>query len=250
MSKWNEPNNDRYNYDGILSEEQETHLLRKFHDYREYEKTEVERRKFLEASNKKKPGQWTSLFILSAIIQVAIISAITIFLVTLQMMNTEINSMQFLANSFEGPSKWFILGYIMYITLVVAVSVTAIFYNQIEVNMKKQFTGFKKILAGIHLFGMNIGGTVSTMFLIWFGVEGAGFPNPLSSNAVSIGSQINVLEHFSEIILIFAGIFAVGILAGGIAFLTTYFQKTSNFEYLNSTKAFELLNNKTEFDRL
>lgn len=81
MSKWNEPNNDRYNYDGILSEEQETHLLRKFHDYREYEKTEVERRKFLEASNKKKPGQWTRLFILSAIIQVAIISAITIFLV-------------------------------------------------------------------------------------------------------------------------------------------------------------------------
>ena len=37
--------------------------------------------------------------------------------------------------------------------------------------------------------------------MIWFGVEGAGFPNPLSSNAVSIGSQINVLEHFSEIIL-------------------------------------------------
>ena len=138
----------------------------------------------------------------------------------------------------------------MYMTLVVAVSVTAIFYNQIEVNMKKQFTGYKKILAGIHLFGMNIGGTVSTMFLIWFGVEGAGLPNLLSSNAVSIGSQINFMEHFSEIILIFAGIFAVGILAGGIAFLTTYFQKTSNFEYLNSTKAFELLNNKTEFDRL
>jgi len=250
MSKWNEPNNDRYNYDGILNEEQETHLLRKFQDYREYEKTEVERRKFFEASNKKKPGLWTSLFILSAIIQVAIISAVTIFLVTLQMMNTDINLMQFLANSFEGPSKWFFFGYIMYMTLVVAVSVTAIFYNQIEVNMKKQFTGFNKILAGIHLFGMNIGGTVSTMFLIWFGVEGAGLPNLLSGNAVSIGSQSNFMEHFSEIILIFAGIFAVGILAGGIAFLTTYFQKTSNFENLNSTKTFELQNNKTEFDRL
>ncbi len=250
MSKWNEPNNDRYNSDGILNEEQETHLLRKFQDYSEYEKTEVERRKFFEVSNKKKPGQWTSLFILSAIIQVAIISAVTIFLVTLQMMNTDINLMQFLANSFEGPSKWFFFGYIMYMTLVVAVSVTAIFYNQIEVNMKKQFTGFNKILAGIHLFGMNVGGTVSTMFLIWFGVEGAGLPNLLSGNAVNIGSQSNFMEYFSEIILIFAGIFVVGILAGGIAFLTTYFQKTSNFENLNSSNAFELLNNKTEFDRL
>ncbi len=250
MRKWDEPNNDRYNYDGVLNEEQETNLLRKFHVYRNLEKTEVERKNFLEASNEKKPGQWTSRFILAAIIQVAIISAITIFLVALQMMNSEINLMQFLANSFEGPAKWFFFGYIMYMTLVVAVSVTAIFYNQIEVNMKKQFTGFKKILAGIHLFGMNIGGTVSTMFLIWFGVEGAGLPNILSSNAVIIGSQINVLEHFSEIILIFAGIFAVGIFAGGIAFLTTYFQKNSNFENLNSTKTFELLNNRTEFDGL
>ena len=250
MRKWDEPSNDRYNYDGILNEEQETNLLRKFHDYRKLEKTEAERRNFLEASNEKKPGQWTSRFILAAIIQVAMISAITIVLVALQMMNSEINLMQFLANSFEGPAKWFYFGYIMYMTLVVAVSVTAIFYNQIEVNMKKQFTGFRKILAGIHLFGMNIGGTLSTMFFIWFGLEGAGLPNLLSSNAASMGSQINFMAQFSDVILIFAGIFTVGIMAGGIAFLTTYFQKNSNFENLNSTKAFELLNNKSEFDIL
>lgn len=250
MPKWDEPNNDRYHYDGMLNEEQESRLLRKFHDYRNIEKNEIERRNFLKASNKKKPGQWTSRFILAAIIQVAIISAITIFLVTLQMMNTEINLMQFLANSFDGPSKWFFFGYIMYMTLVVSVYVTAIFYNQIEVNMKKQFTGFKKILAGIHLFGMNVGGTLSTMFLIWYGVEGAGVPNLLSSNVVNVGSENNFIGQYSEVILVFAGIFAVGILAGGIAFLTTYFQKNSNFENLNSTKAFELLNNKTEFERL
>ena len=97
---------------------------------------------------------------------------------------------------------------------------------------------------------MNIGGTLSTMFFIWYGIEDVVLPNVLSSNAVSIGSQINFMGQFSEIILISAGIFAVGIMAGGIAFLTTYFEKNSNFENLNSTKAFKLLNNKTEFDRL
>ena len=250
MSKWDEPSDERFHYDGILNEEQESRLLRKFHDYRNIEKKEIERRKFLEASNKKKPGQWTNRFILAAIIQVAIISAITIFLVALQMMNTEMNLMQYFANSFDGPSKWFFFGYIMYMTLVVSVSVTAIFYNQIEVNMKKQFTGFRKILAGIHLFGMNVGGTLSTMFLIWYGIEGAGVTNLISNNAIILGTENNFMGDFSELILIFAGIFAVGIMSGGIAFLTTYFQKNSNFENLNSTKTFELINYKTEFERL
>lgn len=249
MSRWDVPNNDSYNHDDVLNAEQEAHLLKKFQDYREIEKTEVQRRRFLEASNKKKPGHWTGLFILSAIIQVAIIAAITIFLVAIQLTHSEINLMQLLTNSFEGPSKWFFFGYIMYLTLVVAVAVTAVFYNQVEVNMKKEFRGFKNILAYIHLFGMNIGGAFSTTFMIWFGLEGSGITNLISNGTVQIESQIEIMEQFTGIIVAAAAFFAVGILAGGIAFLTTYFQKTSNFSDLNSRNPFELFNNKTEFDR-
>ena len=132
--------------DHTLDAEQEAHLLKKFRDYHELEKNEVEKRRFFEASNQRKTGRWTNRFILASIIQVAIIASLTIFLVTVQLMHSEINMMQLLSSSFDGPSKWFFFGYIMYITLVVSVALTAVFYNQVEVNMKKEFQGLKKFL--------------------------------------------------------------------------------------------------------
>jgi hypothetical protein len=40
--------------------------------------------------------------------------------------------------SFEAPAKWFFLGYIFYMILVVAIAVTAVFYNHLEIKYGKK----------------------------------------------------------------------------------------------------------------
>ena len=104
-------------------------------------------------------GVWSNRFIISAIIQGAIITGLTISIVSIQLLfSSKINIIQFLSLSFEGPAKWFFLGYIFYMILVVAIAVTATFYHHLEIDMKKSIRGFKSALAWIHLVGMNVGG--------------------------------------------------------------------------------------------
>jgi hypothetical protein len=75
-------------------------------------------------------GVWSSMFIICAIIQGAIITGLTISIVSTQILfSSKINIIQFLSLSFEGPAKWFFLGYIFYMILVVAIAVTATFYH-------------------------------------------------------------------------------------------------------------------------
>jgi len=54
-------------------------------------------------------------------------------------------------------------GYILYILLVVAIAVTAVFDNHLEINMGKKIRGLKAVLAWIHLIGINVGGTAITL---------------------------------------------------------------------------------------
>ena len=219
MSRWDDLNND--NFDGMADAEEEARLLRKFQDYKELEKIEVERNRF-KVSNKKKPGKWSSRFIISAIIQSAIIASLTITLVITELVYSEMNLIQLLSESFGGPAKWFFFGYIMYMTLVVAIAVTAVFYNHVEVNLKKEFLGIKNWLAWIHLIGINVGGTVTTAFMIWTGLAGAGVTSVVASDGNFIEPTI---EQFAAYIVTSVALLSVGILAGGITFLTTYLQK-------------------------
>ena len=97
-------------------------------------------------------GVWSSRFIISAIIQGAIITGLTISIVSIQILfSSKINIIQFLSLSFEGPAKWFFLGYIFYMILVVAIAVTATFYHHLEIHMGKSIRGFKSVLAWIHI---------------------------------------------------------------------------------------------------
>jgi hypothetical protein len=86
-------------------------------------------------------GVWSNRFIISAIIQGAIITGLTISIVSIQILfSSKINIIQFLSLSFEGPAKWFFLGYIFYMILVVAIAVTATFYHHLEIDMRKEYS--------------------------------------------------------------------------------------------------------------
>src|ERR687888_688194 len=175
---------------------------------------------------------WGNRFIISAIIQGAIITGFTIVVVSIQILfSSSINIIQFLSLSFEGPAKWFFLGYIFYMILVVAIAVTAMFYNHLEINMGKKIRGFKSVLAWIHLIGMNIGGTALTMTMIFAGLIGSGILGVITSGGGSASAvsqlrpNVAIMVQFITPIAAFAGILSIGVISGGIAYILLYLQK-------------------------
>lgn len=177
---------------------------------------------------------WSNRFIIAAIVQGAIITSLTLLIVAIQLLfSSAINIIQFLSLSFEGPAKWFFLGYIFYMILVVAIAVTAVFYNHLEINMGKRIRGLKAVLAWIHLIGMNVGGTAITLTMIFAGLIGSGIfsviTNGGSSSAVAkLTSNPAVMVQFIAPISAFAGLLSIGVVAGGITYIATYLQKNNS----------------------
>ena len=181
-------------------------------------------------------GVWSNRFIISAIVQGAIITGLTISIVSIQMLfSSKINIIQFLSLSFEGPAKWFFLGYIFYMILVVAIAVTATFYHHLEFDMRKSIRGFKSVLAWIHLVGMNVGGAATTLTMIFAGLIGSGILSVITSGAgASSVSQlqpnVGVMVQFIPPISAFAGLLSIGVISGGITYITAYLQKSDNLK--------------------
>src|ERR671935_2705763 len=177
---------------------------------------------------------WGNRFIISAIIQGAIITGFTIMVVSIQMLfSSSINIIQFLSLSFEGPAKWFFLGYIFYMILVVAIAVTATFYHHLEIDMRKRIRGFKSVLVWIHFVGMNVGGAATTLTMIFAGLIGSGILSVITSGAgASSVSQlqpnVGVMVQFIPPISAFAGLLSIGVISGGVTYITTYLQKSDN----------------------
>src|SRR5919205_3621387 len=126
-------------------------------------------------SNTNSPkAKWGNRFIIAAIIQGGIITGMALATVAFQLLTTAVDIIQFLSLSFEGPAKWFFIGIILYLILIVAIAVTAVFYNHLEINLKRKFSNISNILAWIHLLGMNIGGPGATILMILAGLTGSG----------------------------------------------------------------------------
>jgi hypothetical protein len=213
MSRW-----DRSNYDGH-NDEEESRLLKKFYDYAEIEKKESERRRFLEISDKKRPSLWGNRFVVSAIIQSSIITGLTVALILMQAIFSDTSIIQFLSLSLDGPAKWFFFGYFMYITLVVTIAITAIFYNHLESNLGRPIRGAKNHLVWAQLVGMNVGGSAATILLIATGFIGAGFVDTMSGEATV---HETIMEIVRLPITASAILFAIGMICGGVAYIGTY----------------------------
>lgn len=96
-------------------------------------------------------SKWANRFLKSAMFQGAVITFLTVLFISIQLlMSSNINIVQFLSLSFEGPAKWIFLGYIFYMILIVAIATTAVFYSYFEINMQRGIHGFKSVLAWAH----------------------------------------------------------------------------------------------------
>lgn len=169
--------------------------------------------------------KWVDRFIIAAIIQGAIITGMALFIVIVQLTNVEINIIQFLSLSFEGTAKWFFLGIIFHLIVVLAVAVTALFYSHLEITQKKKFSGTPKILAYIHLIGMNVGGAGAMMIMTFAGLAGTGLLSVFTEG--KLGPKYPaIMDLFIEPIGGFIALLAVGVVCGGIAFIMAYRQKS------------------------
>ena len=158
-------------------------------------------------------------------------NGLTLFFVGAQVLISGINIIQFLSLSFEGPAKWFFLGYIFYLILVVAIAVTAVFYQHLEVNMSKRLTGVRSALAWVHLIGMNVGGAATTITMIIAGLAGTGIMDMIlgGGNIESMQNpqpNLTILEQFVTPIAALAGLLSIGVLAGSITFVTSYWRRS------------------------
>jgi hypothetical protein len=168
---------------------------------------------------------WGNRFIAAAIIQGGIMTLIALSMVVIQFIfASKLNIIQFLSLSFEGPAKWFFLGIIFYLIIIVAIAVTAIFYIHLEVNLKRKISGILTVLAWIHLIGMNIGGPLATILMIFAGLSGSGIISIFTEG--KIGQQnVEILNTLIAPISISIGILSIGVICGGLTYTLTYIKE-------------------------
>jgi hypothetical protein len=175
-------------------------------------------------SNNSPKTKWGNRFIIAAIIQGGIITGMALATVAFQLLTTSVDIIQFLSLSFEGPAKWFFIGIILYLILIVAIAVTAVFYTHLEINLKRKFSKVSNILAWIHLFGMNIGGPGTTVLMIFAGLAGSGVLSLFVEG--KLGHQdVAILTSFIPFIAFFIVILSIGVICGGITYIMTYRSK-------------------------
>ncbi|MEM2160015.1 MAG: hypothetical protein QXN55_03570 [Candidatus Nitrosotenuis sp.] len=173
---------------------------------------------------------WGSRFIIAAIVQGGIITFLALSMVGLQMIfAAKVNMIQFLSLSFEGPAKWFFIGLMLYLIITVAVAVTAVFYNHLEVNQKKRISGKMKYLVWVHLLGMNIGGIGTTLSMIFAGLAGSGALDLLKEGQIG-KPNLAIMDSFIPQIAGFIGILAIGVLCGGLAYTVVYLRKSYSIQ--------------------
>jgi hypothetical protein len=168
--------------------------------------------------------KWGNRFIITAIIQGGIVTAMALVTVASQLLTTGVDIIEFLSLSFEGPAKWFFIGIILYLILIVAIAVTAVFYNHLEINLKKKFSRISNILAWIHLLGMNIGGPGTTILMIFAGQAGSGVFSLFIEGKLG-NEDVAIMNSFIPFIAFFIMILSVGVICGGVTYLITYRSK-------------------------
>ena len=166
---------------------------------------------------------WTKRFIAAAIIQGAIIVALTIFLVLSQISLLKPEVSRVIASG--GAGTWFTFGYLIYIIVgVIGVAVSAIFYHIAYHLGKQQYYRTNKILQGLawsHLLLMNIGIVAVAGMLMYAGYAAgaAMLPESVGGKGFDNAQAHEILAPFVEPISAAILVLGVGVILGGIGFL-------------------------------
>lgn len=160
-------------------------------------------------------GNWTKRFMAAAIVQGAIVTGLTVFLVLGQAsFKPEVSRVM----PAGGAGTWFTFGYVMYIVVgIMGVAVSALFYHYIENVLGKRIRRAAKALAWTHFVLMNVG-TVAAMGLLMYAgyIGGASMlPQDVGGRGFNAGQAHEILASFVEPIAAAILMIVAGVVAGG-----------------------------------
>lgn len=174
---------------------------------------------------------WASRFIAAAIVQGALATILTLYIVIGQLFFLRPEPSRVIA--FGSAGQWFTVGYVTYLTVgVIGVAVTAVFYYYIEGVLGKKVTGFSNILSWTHLVLMNVGVIGATWMMMIGGYLGGAAMLPpdvgglgWNPGQVHVNIFYGIPMGYPFWITIFIILLGIGVLAGGISYVITWRRK-------------------------
>ena len=161
-----------------------------------------------------------------AIIQGAIIVALTAFLVVSQVSILKPEVSRVIASG--GAGTWFTFGYLSYIIIgVIGVAVSSAFYHYLGGS----FARAASVLAWIHLILMNAGTTAAAGMMMYAGYQGgaAMLPTAIGGRGFEPQQAHSIMAPFVEPIAGSILVILSGVVAGGAGFLIAY-RKEQKYE--------------------
>ena len=162
---------------------------------------------------------WAKRFMAAAIIQGAIIVALTAFLVLGQISVLKPEVSRVIASG--GAGTWFTFGYLTYIVVgVIGVAVSSAFYHYLSGS----FTRAASALAWVHLILMNVGTSAAAGIMMYAGYQGgaAMLPSAIGGRGFDAQQAHSIMAPFVEPIAVSILATLVGVIAGGAGFLIAY----------------------------
>ena len=181
---------------------------------------ELERR----VETPKLVSKWSNRFIWAAIIQ-----GLAATLATIPIVLPWIKPAVSMVMAGGSAGTWFTVGYLSYVTVgVIAVAVTALFYQHFEVSLGKPYKGISNDLAWIHLILMNVGVAAAAGLLMYGGYFGGAALLPVAEGGLGQTAgwvHVNILSPLVNPVGYAIIITGIGVLAGGLGFLVNYLRK-------------------------
>ncbi|MGI0047514.1 MAG: hypothetical protein ACREBB_10075 [Nitrosotalea sp.] len=166
-------------------------------------------------------SKWATRFIWSAVIQGGLVAIATLVLFVYGSVYLKPTPATVIASGSAGT--WLLIGYMAYIIMIIALGVTALFYDYLEVRLGRKITRKKQsLLTMIHLVLMNVGITGSTWLLMYVGYVGGSAILPVSSGGGGLTdaqAHVQILAPFPPVIIGFIFATLVGVTSGGLAYL-------------------------------
>jgi hypothetical protein len=162
-------------------------------------------------------GLW---FVQSSIVQGLLVALMTFILFAYGSLYFTPTPAMVIATGSAGT--WLLVGYIIYIAMVVALAVTGLLYEYISGALRGTLSRAASYLAYVHLIFMNVGVAAASWLLVYAGYAGGVGLLPTSVGGLGL-DQLQVHEQILGVFpgyIVAAVILAlIGIVCGGVAYI-------------------------------
>jgi len=175
--------------------------------------------------------RWSNRFIFAALIQGAIVTALTIML-TAFVTSTQV-PVELISIIIPNPAAGYIeiaalAGLGLYLVVgVISTAVTAYIYHHFEVLLDKKYRGITNKLAWSHLVLTNIGIAAASLMMIYAGYLGDLAVTPVDDGGWGLTikqASDRIMNQFIFPIGIMLLATAIGAVCGGVGFIIVYFR--------------------------